>query len=66
MVDPNEKDDIIEIECEDCQAEFEIRYSEADNGEPVYCPFCGADLNYEFDDKRDELYDEDEENYEDR
>ena len=56
-----DKEDIIEIECEECKAEFEIRHNEADNGDPVYCPFCGADLNYVWDEDCEE-----EEDYEDR
>ena len=55
-----DKEDIIEIECEECKAEFEIRHNEADNGDPVYCPFCGADLNYDWDEDSEE-----EEDYED-
>ena len=54
MVDPNDKEDIIEIECEECKAEFEMKYNEAEHGEPVYCPFCGADLNYDWDDDEEE------------
>ena len=45
MVDPNDKEDIIEIECEECKAEFEMKYNEAEHGEPVYCPFCGAEVD---------------------
>ena len=56
-----DKEDIIEIECEECKADFEIRHNEADNGDPVYCPFCGADLNYDWDEDSEE-----EEDYEDR
>ena len=43
MVDPNDKEDIIEIECEECKAEFEMKYNEAEHGEPEYCPFCGEE-----------------------
>ncbi len=60
MVDPNEKEDIIEIQCEDCLADFEIKYNEQETNEPSYCPFCGADLDYEWTD------DEEEEDYDDR
>ena len=58
MVDPNDKEDIIEIECEECKAEFEMKYNEAEHGEPEYCPFCGADLNYEWDDDEEEDYED--------
>ena len=53
-----DKEDIIEIECEECKAEFEMKYNEAEHGEPEYCPFCGADLNYDWDDDEEEEYDE--------
>ena len=34
-----------EILCDDCGAHFKIEY-ESDGQELIYCPFCGADLNY--------------------
>ena len=59
MVDPNEKEDIIEITCEDCLAEFDIRYNGNElSDEPEYCPFCGADLNYDWDDDEEEELDD--------
>ena len=39
------------IVCDDCGADFEIKYNE-DEKEPAYCPFCGADLFW--DDEEDE------------
>ena len=55
---PKKKEDIIEIECEECKAEFEMKYNEAEHGEPEYCPFCGADLNDEWDDDEEEEFDD--------
>ena len=39
------------IVCDDCGADFDIKYSEEEH-EPAYCPFCGADLFW--DDEEDE------------
>ena len=70
MVDRKIKEDIIEIECPDCKAEFEIKYLESESGEPEYCPFCGADLLYDEMDEEEkdedswDTYDEDD--YENR
>ena len=61
MVDPNEKEDIIEIQCEDCLVEFDIRYNGNEHSDPSYCPFCGADINYEWNEDKDEEEDYDEE-----
>ena len=70
MVDLKEKEDIIEIQCQECKAEFEMKYLETETGEPVYCPFCGADLQYddldeEYEDK-EEWDDYDEDDYDNR
>ena len=54
MLNEKEKEDIIEIQCQDCQAEFEIKYDENENGDPMYCPFCGADIDYDSDDDENE------------
>jgi len=50
-------DVIYEFHCEECGAEGSIVYVENEDGdEPVYCPFCGADINsVEEDDDIDEL-----------
>jgi len=34
--------------CDDCLADFEIKFDEEEH-EPVYCPFCGADLLWDED-----------------
>jgi len=47
-----------EFLCDDCGAEFEIKFNEEEN-EPTYCPFCGADLFWDEDDE-EEWEDEDE------
>ena len=58
MLNEKVKEDIIEVACDSCQSEFEVRYTEQKDGEPLYCPFCGADIDYEEDDEDDE-FDED-------
>ena len=45
MVDLKEKEDIIEIQCQECKAEFEMKYLETETGEPEYCPFCGSEID---------------------
>ena len=47
----NEKviEDIIDITCSSCQAEYSIKYTEREDGDPSYCPFCGADIDYDND-----------------
>jgi len=42
-----------EILCDDCLAEFEIKFDEEEH-EPVYCPFCGADLLWDEDEEDDD------------
>lgn len=59
MLNDKVKEDIIEVTCDSCQSEFEIRYNEEKDGEPIYCPFCGADIDYEEDDNESEDFDED-------
>tara|TARA_R100000988_G_C3981504_1_gene157243 strand:+ start:505 stop:717 length:213 start_codon:yes stop_codon:yes gene_type:complete len=70
MVDLKEKEDIIEIQCQECKAEFEMKYLETETGEPEYCPFCGADLLYddldEEEDDKEEWDDYDEDDYDNR
>ena len=43
------KEDIIDITCSSCQAEYSIKYTEREDGDPSYCPFCGADIDYDND-----------------
>ena len=59
MLNDKVKEDIIEVTCDSCQSDYEIRYNEEKDGEPVYCPFCGADIDYEEDDNESEDFDED-------
>lgn len=60
MLNDKVKEDIIEVTCDSCQSDYEIRYNEEKDGEPVYCPFCGADIDYEADDvTKSEDFDED-------
>ena len=59
MVDLKEKEDIIEIQCQECKAEFEMKYLETETGEPEYCPFCGDALNEDLEDEVDDDYEED-------
>tara|TARA_R100000234_G_scaffold114352_1_gene89451 strand:- start:550 stop:744 length:195 start_codon:yes stop_codon:yes gene_type:complete len=41
------------IVCDDCGADFEIKFDE-DEKEPAYCPFCGADLFWDEEDESEE------------
>jgi len=59
MLNDKVKEDIIEVTCDSCQSDYEIRYNEEKDGEPIYCPFCGADIDYEEDDNESEDFDED-------
>ena len=58
MLNEKEKEDIIEIQCQDCHEDFEIKYNEATDGDPMYCPFCGADIEYDQEDEDDEIDDD--------
>jgi hypothetical protein len=50
--------------CNDCLADFEIKFDEEEH-EPVYCPFCGADLLWDEDeDELDDWDDPDNDEYE--
>ena len=59
------RDVIIECQCDECGAIFDIAISEDFDDEPMYCPFCGSDLPdedmYEDDDEEEEFL----EHYED-
>ena len=47
------------VVCESCEAEFKIKHTMDDRLYSVkYCPFCGADLNYEWDDDEEEEFDD--------
>ena len=47
MLNEKVKEDIIDITCSSCQAEYSIKYTEREDGDPSYCPFCGADIDYD-------------------
>ena len=46
MQDP-EEEITYELECSECGAEYEIVNINSDKNEPIYCPFCGADIDLE-------------------
>tara|TARA_A100001388_G_scaffold263811_1_gene234542 strand:- start:418 stop:630 length:213 start_codon:yes stop_codon:yes gene_type:complete len=51
-----------ELECSECGAEYEIHDINTSKNEPIYCPYCGADIDLADieEDEHDELdYDED-------
>ena len=54
-----------ELECTECGAEYEIVGINTSKNEPIYCPYCGADID--LDDLEEEEVDEldyDEDDYE--
>lgn len=51
------KDVIIECECDECGAEFEVGVGEDFNEDPMFCPFCGNDLPEE------DMYEDEEEDF---
>jgi hypothetical protein len=60
---PNQRDTIIECECDDCDAYFDISVADDFEEDPIYCPFCGNELPeedmYEDDDEFLEHYEDD-------
>ena len=50
------KDVVIECECDQCGAIFDISVNQMYEYDLQFCPFCGADLPEEYDD--DDLLDE--------
>lgn len=37
---------IYELNCDQCGSEWELSYIETDDSEqPIYCPFCGCDID---------------------
>ena len=51
-----------ELECSECGAEYENHDINTSKNEPIYCPYCGADIDLADieEDEHDELdYDED-------
>ena len=56
MQDP-EEEITYELECSEWGAEYEIVNINSDKNEPIYCPFCGADIDLE-DIEDDDEYDE--------
>jgi rRNA maturation endonuclease Nob1 len=64
---------IYELNCESCGTEYELTYIEGEDSEhPIYCPFCGNDIDLDevveesdnddewLDDLSDDTIDEDE------
>ena len=46
---------VFELECEGCGVEYELTYIEdRDSEEPIYCPFCGCDIDLDDVDEVDE------------
>ena len=51
---------IFKIYCQECKSECEIGHEMDSHHYPIqHCPFCGADLNYDWDDDEEEEYDDD-------
>ena len=50
----NPKDLIIECECDECGAAFDIAVADNFDEDPIYCPFCGNELPEE------DMYEDDE------
>lgn len=49
---------IYELNCDQCQSEWELSYIEDDDSEqPIYCPFCGCDVDLS--DVEDESFSDD-------
>jgi ribosomal protein S27E len=43
------------LECDNCGEETQVSTSNSCDGEPVYCPICGVDINAQvIDDDEDE------------
>lgn len=40
-------DILYQLNCENCGAEYEILCSEEENEDPIYCPFCSAEVSLE-------------------
>jgi len=53
-----------ELECSECGAEYEIVNINSGKNEPIYCPFCGADIDIE-DIEEDNFEEEFDREYED-
>ena len=53
---------VYELNCESCGSEYELAYSEHSITEqPIYCPFCGSDIDLsevEDDLEEDDFFDE--------
>lgn len=46
-----------ELECEECNTEYLLSYIEEKNSDvPIYCPFCGCDIDLE---DIEEVFDDD-------
>lgn len=57
MSDPDQI--LYEMTCDSCGTEYEIYVDSEEKEEPIYCPFCGSDVDIEIDEDEDEEdYDE--------
>ena len=55
-----------ELECTECGAEYEVVSINTSKNEPIYCPYCGEDIDLEDLEEEEEVdeldYDEDDYN----
>jgi len=49
------KDVVIECECDQCGAVFDISVNQTYEYDLQFCPFCGSDLPEEYDDEDDDF-----------
>ena len=52
---------VYELECDSCGVSYELIVDGAEKNEPVYCAFCGADIDIEPDEDEDFIHDIDDE-----
>ena len=54
-----EEETVYELECDSCGAVYELIVDTGEKNEPVYCPFCGSDIDIEdIDDEYSDIDDE--------
>ena len=59
-----EEEATYELECSECGAEYEIHDINTSKNEPIYCPYCGADIDLEEEEEiDDDGLDEEDTNY---
>lgn len=51
---------VYDLECDSCGMTYEVAVDETEKNEPVYCPFCGSDIDIE-DEDEDFIHDIDDE-----